>query len=131
MVLHKNRPAIKHTMASPIKIVIALYKNTGMRNVSQFIIVIEIPTATELNNTGKTAESTGKFFILIFLQYLVNKAEINVANVPNITSIKPKGLEKFDNKHPIVSPGIEAGEITGRIVKASESLNCIPENEIG
>ena len=50
---------------------------------------------------------------------------MNVANVPNITSIGPFGPKRFAIKHPSVNPPIYNGSNTAYKTKTSETLNWI------
>ena len=45
--------------------------------------------------------------------------------LPQIMSITPYGLIKFEIKQPTNNPGIAAGVKNGNIVRASETLICI------
>ena len=68
--------------------------------------------------TGGRGARIGIFLKVTLASILVRCADMNVDNVPKITSIIPKGLAKFEMKHPKVSPVMACGENTGKIVNA-------------
>lgn len=71
-----------------------------------------------LKTTGGSGTRNG-----YFLSFLDVMAASNVAKEPNNISIGPNPPSIFETKHPTNKPGIEAGIIAGRTVKASDNRN--------
>ncbi len=77
------------------------------------------------------------FFLMYLPMRYVNMAPSRVADVPITASISPNGLSpvkkpnRFEIKHPNVSPKTDIGENNGRIHIASLSLSCITPNDSG
>ncbi len=81
-------------------------------------------TTKGLITTGGTIDSKGKSRTLNFCNFKVKNEETNVAKAPQITSNTPKGLVKFEIKHPKVNPNTASGITMGKKQSDSENLTC-------